>query len=525
MSDENENWDNDFDLGDNFGIVGATPVLETSFVSSTSSAPGSGSADGAESGGVGGGGGGSSSIRSSGSSDGGAEGDWAGTARDAGIGSSLLLPRPSTVNTPATSSEPTQPALPTGQDGTGLVGIAADKSAVESWDDDFDLELSTSDNDDSDDGVSGNAPQPTPKPTPPLAPNAAPSNTVAPTAPDAELVGILADKGQTEAWDDDFDLGSDGSDVDSNAAGGVSEKNDDDGAPLAFSLSMSSVTPGEDNDFGDGGMSDAASGFGSDSDGEDWDKEMGFGGDGNGNDDSSSSSESDWDADFASDTEATDTTSPAPKTRGGGGDNESNQFKNQLAMFRGLIRDEQAVINEDDDEVPSRYRLLDHIKRAAENKVTTYPQACKTYSLTSLQGFPRRWGQQNLCDWLSGKDGIAVNKLQSYVSAGRSKRRQSMHSIHRGGKGSKRIDKLGAGWSDTYLREATALLRKSIAHGRLWLLLTDFFETLFTMRQDDISKEGFAVQWSSAGWNHVFKNALTLLRYAGMSRRVIDATL
>ena len=45
------------------------------------------------------------------------------------------------------------------------------------------------------------------------------------------------------------------------------------------------------------------------------------------------------------------------------------------------------------------------------------------------------------------------------------------------------------------------------------------------MRREDISKDGIAVQWSSVGWNHVFKNALTLLRYAGMSRRTIDATL
>ena len=50
------------------------------------------------------------------------------------------------------------------------------------------------------------------------------------------------------------------------------------------------------------------------------------------------------------------------------------------------------------------------------------------------------------------------------------------------------------------------------------------FETLCKMRRDDIIG-GVEVLWSSVGWNHVFKNALTLLRIGGRSRRTIDTTI
>ena len=55
-------------------------------------------------------------------------------------------------------------------------------------------------------------------------------------------------------------------------------------------------------------------------------------------------------------------------------------------------------------------------------------------------------------------------------------------------------------------------------------LAVRLFETLFEMR-DDIRKVGVGVLWSTVGWNHVFKNALTLLRIAGRSRQSIDNTI
>ena len=76
------------------------------------------------------------------------------------------------------------------------MSIAADKTVIEVWDDDFDLGLSEDSGDDDTAGI-----QPWGR---------AGITAHAPTLPqqDSELVGIRADKQQTEAWDDDFDLGS-----------------------------------------------------------------------------------------------------------------------------------------------------------------------------------------------------------------------------------------------------------------------------------------------------------------------------
>jgi hypothetical protein len=50
--------------------------------------------------------------------------------------------------------------------------------------------------------------------------------------------------------------------------------------------------------------------------------------------------------------------------------------------------------------------------------------------------------------------------------------RPSMKNINSG-----TVDALQPGWSDTYLREAWTLFGNIHDHGKLWVLLSDYFET------------------------------------------------
>ena len=130
MSAENENWDNDFELSGSFAAGGAPASV-------TGSEP-------------------ASAQRHSTGSSGSVIDDDLGisVARDAGIQSSLpvnssALPSPKfMLPSSSSSSKHTPKQLSTDQNEAGLVGIAADKTVIEVWDDDFDLGSSLDNSDD-----------------------------------------------------------------------------------------------------------------------------------------------------------------------------------------------------------------------------------------------------------------------------------------------------------------------------------------------------------------------------------------
>jgi hypothetical protein len=388
---------------------------------------------------------------------------------------------------------PESAPLPTGKKGEALVGISADPSMREAWDDDFEFAFD-------DDEQTINADDSNVK-TKPL--ETKDDGTLSLRKGEA-LVGISADPSMREAWDDDFEFAFDDDEQTINASNSNVKTNpleSKDGGTLSLANNTASLTlnlPSNENDSDMDGFDDSEEEV-------DWDTEMGLV-DSNDKDtaeDSPSSEEEDWDKEF-NDADA--------------------DFEQSLGMLRNLIQGKQQVIGQEIG-VPKRYRLFDAIELGAAQSVTKYPPPSETYSVHPSDGFKRMSGKQ-ISDWLTG---IAVSKLKTYVTGGRSKRRPSMKNLN---STRRNTQKLQAGWSDTYLREAWTLYRNSHDHGKLWVLLSEFFETLCLVGQEQKTEKSNNNSYQSAGfkrgrsnsdkdshgWNHIFQNALKLLRLGCRAR-------
>ena len=471
------------------------------------------------------------------------------------------IAQPPTSRSVTLSSGDLAPAPPTGN-GMALVGISADPTMQESWDDDFDFDLDDDTaTETASDTVVTNVTQP-PKITrppkikqPPTSQSDFSSAALAPslqTGNNKALVGISADPTMQESWDDDFDL-----DIDDNttaaaasaaAATAVPNKSQSVETNDANQLTLSTFDDIEKEvdgfvDFEDDGFSDVTSDE-DEEDEEDWDAEMGFQ-ENNATNDDVSSDESDWDAEFDED-EGLDTKTQTSNKDDKNNGVEKSQFTMHLGMIRNLIQDvQQGGLEQDGAFVPRQYCLID---ASGDNnyKVERYPPACETYSVHPSDGFKRmplrdvlddqnRLKTMGLETWLKtiaqGKNGV---RRTEYLQGGSSKRRRSMVGLH-----SRRGDttKLQAGWSDTYLREAWTIYRKPYDHGKLWILLTDFFETLALLQKEirggggtpTLKGSGSGGSRSgnkhSTGWNHVFQNSLSLLRLGCKARQSMHSVI
>ena len=342
-----------------------------------------------------------------------------------------------------------------------------------------------------------------------------------PTGNDGKaLVGISADPTMREAWDDDFDLALEDNDTASISESALMASDESD-APMTLAT-FENMDDVDIDGFGDTSSSEE----------ENWDAEMGL--DANGDegalDDMPSSDEEDWDAEFDDDdgdTSNNDTAQASSATSDVGDDHvEKSQFTMHLGMIRNLIRDEHQSSGLDQDRaaVPRRYRLLDAISGSAAQQVVRYPPPCETYSVHPTDGF-KRMGSHRLAEWLTN---IAESKVSTYLMRGTSKRRASMVGLN---SRRRNTQKLQAGWSDTYLREAWAMFRNPDDHGKLWILLTDYFETL-SLLHNEIQQGGgnlkstlkngtsdHTSRFRSTGWDHVFQNSLSLLRLGCRARQ------